>query len=167
MKLLTIIPAILLFLVLSSCEKTLPETVINDEIKSIDRTFYFAPEIRPGEESNGYSITASLEEVNIDGFFSIKWGNAEEHYAFSFIPADNEVRFLKFFDGKDCLEIAEMDFNLRNNSFDFEVIEDEKGKVIVSLGGVQLFENSAKSFTPESGTYSADGGLKVSKFRLL
>lgn len=166
MKLLTIIPALLMFFALSSCEKTIPKTIINDEVKPIDRTFYFAPEIKPGQVSAGYNIEASLEDVNIDGFFSINWGNDLEYYTFSMVPVDNEVRLLKFFDGKDCLEIKEMDFNQRNNSYDLNVLEDEKGTMSISIGDKLLFENTEKSFNPEFGKYSADGKLKVSKFRL-
>lgn len=166
MKLLTIIPALLMIIALSSCEKTIPETVTNEEVRSIDRTFYFAPEIKPGQANEGYNMNVSLEEVNVDGFFSINWGNDLEYYTFSIVPADNEVRLLKFFDGKDCLEIKEMDFNQRNNSYEVNVIEDEKGTMSISIGDELLFENSEKSFSPEFGKYSTDGGLKVSKFRL-
>lgn len=168
MKLLRIIPALLMIFALSSCEKAIlePETVTNSEVKSIDKTFYFAPEIRPGQVNEGYNMEVSLEEVNADGFFSINWGNDLEYYTFSIIPADSEVRLLKFFDGKYCLDIKEMDFNQRNNSFDLNIVENEKGTMSISIGDELIFENTQKSFSPEFGKYSTDGGLKVSKFRL-
>ena len=166
MKLSTIIPALLMIFALSSCEKTIPEKVTNDEVKPIDRTFYFAPEIKPLQVSNGYNMEVSLEDVNVDGFFSINWGNDLEYYTLSVIPADSEVRLRKFFDGKDCLEIKEMDFNQRSNSFDLNIVENEKGTMSISMGDEILFENTQKSFSPEFGKYSTDGGLKVSQFRL-
>jgi hypothetical protein len=142
------------------------QEVFSEEFTSIEKSFYFAQEIKKGQVNKGYRFEASLEEVNDSGSFSMKWGNSEEFYALDLIPADNEVKFLKHFDGKDCLEVEEVNLISRSNSMILDVVEDTNGKVIISLGGNLMFENTREAFIPSLGKYTAKGDLKVARFKL-
>ncbi len=166
MRLATLILAFLALTTFTSCDKTLEENSMIDNVEKVESSFFFAPEIKDGQVNSGYELEATLEKVSSEANFYIKWGNANEYYSFEFIPAESEVRFLKFFEGKDCREIMEFNMLERSNTLQFHAKEDQDGKIEVSLGNELLFENTEVNFKPTVGKYRGLGGLSINNFKL-